>query len=70
MKWISVKDKLPELESSILCICLLNDGDDYLGIFRGFHQIASWNYGSFYSRCENITKEVTHWIPIPDLPKD
>lgn len=58
-KWISVKDGLPQIETEVL---VLNDGN--VQIARYCKQFMSnrryWNIDDAL---------VTHWMPIPELPK-
>lgn len=56
--WISVKERLPERYERILTY------DKYSGVkenwlLRSFHGV-SWSYGF----------HVTHWMPLPEPPKD
>lgn len=60
-KWIGVKDKLPEEGS--LC-CTVSDGDVC---------VSYWHTGEggrwFYTNGE-YDCNVTHWMPLPDLPRE
>lgn len=59
-KWISVKDKVPTNDYNILLwkTCLE----------IGFYSPGS---GCFYcSRRGSCLDSVTHWMPLPDAPKD
>jgi hypothetical protein len=65
MKWISVKDKLPVSLEDVL----FTDGG---GVYKGYRLVSSisevdWDY--WYSVTENRIKGVTHWMPLPELPK-
>lgn len=73
MEWISVKDRLPEDDIIILVlseICIPED--NYLKqkkgywIFEGkFNRMFGW---FIYFHPENLQK-ITHWMPLPELPK-
>ena len=57
MEWISVKEKNPDKEG------------DYLILRAGIIQI------DFYlkrlgANCWSNSYQLTHWMPLPDLPKD
>lgn len=58
VKWISVKYLLPET-------------DDYvLTAWSGIHIIAEYNGQRWRDEeCNSTTDEVTHWMPLPKLPK-
>jgi len=80
MKWISVKDKLPDKEGLYLCF----DGDDnyYLGDYMlcgEYYQMD--DEGNNRKILENnifmtgddsgdYKIEVTHWMELPEPPKD
>lgn len=60
-EWISVKDRLPDKKcEAYLCSvdsCLF-PGNQYIGI-RAFDSDGKWRNGT-----------VTHWMPLPELPKE
>lgn len=60
MKWISVKDSLPEVGKKVLVYCKENKNDYEIGAYsdtyRGFFVRQTWY--------ENIT----HWMPLPQPP--
>lgn len=64
MEWISVKvkSKWPETDKRIL----LFDGDR---VFEGL--LAEFSYGCVWCDVEYIeNKDVTHWMPLPEAPKE
>jgi hypothetical protein len=70
--WISVKDILPKPETEVL---ILNDGFYGIGEYRtdffhfkgdGWIDKGSWNDIDGYEK----QLEVTHWMPIPEPPKN
>jgi hypothetical protein len=73
MKWISVKEEMP----SIGAVVLYTNGEyvrhGYYGHAHesydecGFVDYASWNDGFGYDSPDD---DATHWMPIPDPPKD
>jgi len=64
-EWVSVKDKLPDIHNNVL----ITDGKNcYIGHlgndkFSWFTDLE-WNHHRNY-----ICRSVTHWMPLPDLPK-
>lgn len=65
--WIFVADRLPDKD--IKCICFMGHGHDEFGIFRGYYRLATYTNERFYSASENISKDVTHWMPLPEPPQ-
>ena len=66
-KWISVEERLPELETEVLVwcgkfVCMAHYGraDSYEPVF--------WDYDCEGCRDELYPK-VTHWMPLPEPPK-
>lgn len=62
MKWISVKDRLPEDEYE--CLVIDKSGYYWIGWFKGDEErwvIDGTICGDGY---------VTHWIPLPEPPKE
>ena len=62
MAWISVDDKLPATRKTVLIY------DEYEGVSTGY-------YDSDYAKFRSIedtyrTCNVTHWMPLPDPPKE
>lgn len=58
--WISVKNKLPEIEKPVLVH--LQDGSI-------FSSCANWEGDDFWFTGEEDENRVTHWQPQPNLPK-
>ena len=59
-RWISVKDKLPENEEYVLCCTLAKNGTQ--NIIKGYYSGGMWRVG--------MNSNVTHWMPLPKLPKE
>lgn len=59
--WISVKDRLPEHFEPVL-ICREKNGSPY--VEQGYKDVGEWwkVYGT-------RTKQVTHWMPLPEPPE-
>ena len=72
-KWISVKDKLPDLNQRVLIYVNSNLNSKFNSIEIGYPEDCQyedikiiWNHQDF---CSWTDKEVTHWMPLPELPK-
>ena len=71
MKWISVKDKLPEppdnLDELIVVVSGIDDNEE-----RYVHWAAVYAYGKdheVFSIPGWSQMNVTHWMPLPEPPK-
>lgn len=79
MKWISVKERLPEEGDKVL-VFTSEDRDIFTAHYKGLRpdRCKSWNdeqcykifiLGSSQLEC-CICKYITHWAPMPDLPEE
>ena len=81
MEWISVKDRLPELNQLVLAI--LNKPcerlnypykENVLLLFRREHNYITGHKTKwerpFAGETVDYNDEVTHWMPLPELPKN
>ena len=62
LKWVSVKDRLPDKES-MLCL-VISDGDLY---------VSHWHWsggGAWFFTDGEYDCNVTHWAKAPELPKE
>lgn len=57
-QWINVKDRLPVQEGYYLCTYIFDNHRFYFDRWFG-------EDGKF-----NTTNEITHWMPLPKVPKD
>ena len=68
MKWISVKDRLPELNQPVLVFAPTEDENylvDYIHSFLDGNPLWNWCVN-----VENNQQTVTHWMPLPEPPKE
>lgn len=72
MKWISVKDRLPKSEFKSHYVSVLAYGKDKMD-----HTTFIGNADYFYPEnywtshdCCGHELDITHWAPLPELPKD
>lgn len=62
MQWISVKDRLPEGDGKYLCCTRL--GACVICKFMIFGNGTRWStFGS-------VANSITHWMPLPEPPKE
>ncbi len=75
-EWISVKERLPELEQKVLATSepydkeIYNDNTHvaFITSFLDIYTGLECNYFTYYDYME--WKEVTHWMPLPKPPKE
>lgn len=64
-QWISVKDRLPENSQEKVLIVT------EIGVLYGFYAYQCWYAFSAATRKIELLKlPVTHWQPLPELPKE
>jgi len=65
MEWISVKDRLPNAEISVLAVDA--DGDMHVAfrteLYEDVKEVMQWTYYDFLP-----WSDVTHWMPLPAPP--
>lgn len=79
--WINVNDKLPDVKSThklkyrdgfytmsvrVLCACRQKSGDRM--VKEGYCEV--WNDRAVVWRIPGTIDEVTHWMPLPELPEE
>lgn len=69
--WISCKDKMPEDNTSVLFVYVSENG--IKSVHYGYHQTvrglgSSW--GKISGGWRYCNDDVTHWMPIPEPPKE
>lgn len=70
MKWISVEERLPELDTEVLCFM-----DECIEVGklvdrRAFEERNSVCLNPIWHFCDCIDDlGVTHWMPLPEPPK-
>lgn len=78
MKWISVKDRVPENEINFL-------GTDGETVFAAYwerdiegYKVGGWESCCYcggssavsFSKSDYTTKKITHWMPLPEPPSE
>ena len=64
-EWISVKDRLPEVGGYVVCIAKRNPFSRFMPMVAKIERNGWVN-----PITEQYISEVTHWMPIPELPKE
>ena len=65
MEWISVEERLPQATGKYLCAVKDKRGSLWTSASVWSLEMKSW-FGD-YGEIKNI---VTHWMPLPDPPKE
>ena len=60
--WISVKDRLPDSSTTVLCCCKWDFVGDEDPPFIEIRTFATKKF------VDSKGKKVTHWMPLPDTP--
>ena len=68
-KWIPVGERLPKLESYVYTVdVLFFDYEE--GIHVGYANLETGAWKDKYSRDLYEGRKVTHWMPLPEPPKE
>lgn len=71
MKWISVKDSLPDPLTDVIGVVHLNEMEQkLLGMDRMAQMVYRANGRWFATDTHRIELSVTHWMPMPELPEE
>lgn len=77
-EWISVEDGLPEIDENskgkygskksvrVICACKQRDGKTFAK--EGYYELRA--DGDIFWRIPGTIDSVTHWRPLPELPKE
>ena len=63
-QWISVKDRLPDAGGYVVCIAKRNPFSRFMPMIARIEKNGWVN-----PMTEQYISEVTHWMPLPELPK-
>lgn len=71
MKWISVKDRLPDIDVPVL----VTDGKEVTAQKMYMYPQENpvnigWSDHASGWECEPLIEVVTHWMPLPEPPED
>lgn len=71
MEWISVKDRLPAERVPVLIAYKgYNTGETHNDGVASVDKNRTWRWWDGDCAKEAIVVEVTHWMPLPEPPKD
>lgn len=64
-EWISVNEMIPTSHRDML----ITDGEE---ITIGWYHVlkSEWTVGSVIPAAHKLRRNVTHWMPLPELPKE
>ena len=62
-RWISVEERLPEDYEDVVII-MRNGASSWYRV--AYREYGGWSFGGG----RRVTDEVTHWMPIPPMPKE
>lgn len=70
-KWISVKDRLPPMYHMVLITGKNSDGGSF-GVIKGSHDgdKGQWYRDDIGQYVDSRGDTVTHWMPLPEPPKE
>jgi hypothetical protein len=64
MKWISVKDRLPEDSQEVI---IYSEGGK---VEAGVYYCKEFGFDYYDVSIRDIIVNVTHWMPLPEPPRD
>jgi len=76
MEWISVKDRLPKIDEHVIGYAKIGEEWQVIPLlyqyfrFHGHDSKYEWAYLFAYNEGYDYAKEVTHWMPLPNPPKE
>lgn len=69
MKWIPVTERLPEFDEPVIAFCKI--GKMFVGFLRKYYSNrVGWVILTARDSTKDITQTVTHWMPLPEPPKE
>jgi hypothetical protein len=68
-RWISVEERLPENEQIVIGYTPC-DGYMFVGYYREEKNWKQWYIVTAMRSTKYMTKKVTHWMPLPEPPKE
>lgn len=68
-RWISVEERLPENKQIVIGYTPC-DGYMFVGYYREEKNWKQWYIVTAMRSTKYMTKKVTHWMPLPEAPKE
>ena len=71
-KWISVEDRLPEDNLNVLVYAIGNNKNSVIAMTGYTHKMYGYNIDGWRSPWQYFFYEykITHWMPLPEAPKE
>lgn len=74
MEWISVKDRLPDIDKEVLCLCIDSDPkyapNYYIGQYGKDKESNEMSFLEWDNYCSDLVAVVcSYWMPLPQPPK-
>lgn len=72
MDWIKIEDQVPEDGQVVITYFDLLNNKIEIAIYKNLVGTEDKMFGHnlFYNKSGWLTDDVTHWMPLPDPPKD
>lgn len=71
-KWISVEERLPEDNNNVLVYAIGNNENSIIAMTDYTHNMHGYNIEGWHSPWQYFFYEykITHWMPLPEGPKE
>jgi len=71
MKWISVKDKLPQDDKTVIIFLYNKKRKHFKGLIHiGWYLNNEWQNAVTQEKAGGAGFKLTHWMPLPKPPED
>lgn len=71
MEWISIEDEFPPEGETVLCADIYNSFVSFGKLIMVAHPHGddTYEFELMYNSSMDMDSQVTHWMPLPELPK-
>lgn len=72
LKWISVEERLPEDDVDVLVYAIGNNENSCVAMTSYTHNMHGYNIEGWRSPWQYFfyERKITHWMPLPEAPKE